>query len=243
MVEGSSKTVKLGTPQYFHSGVRMLLHARAPDALNPDLDVPDLAEDFPHFRSWLGNHLLNVGLRSGIDPELRAIFLSVIRRASQALSHYLTARDRTIRYANWDCSGSIPASDYFGAIGEWESCLLQYQILIDVLNKASRGKGDWRAYTRGDGTPAERMCEMANRVKHSPRDQVRIEELTPLWLEKEGLGALDGYEVTYAELAEELRGPCKLAEDMVDPAALFRRLEEEREATSEEQEETGTEAG
>ena len=113
---------------------------------------------------------------------------------------------------------------------------------IHVLNKAIPGKGGWRAYARGDGTSAERMCEMANRVKYSSRSQVRIEELTPLWLEKEGLGALDGYTITYAELAEELRRACEMAEDMVDPSALFQRLEKEREAASEEQEGNGTQS-
>jgi hypothetical protein len=202
----------------------MLLHERAPDALNPELDIPDLATEFPDSHAWLRNHLLSAGLASGLDAERRALFLSIIRRATHALSHFASARERTLLYAGWDCSGAIPASDYFGAIEDWENCLLQFQILIDVMNKSMRGPEPSRMYERGDDSCTERMCEMANRVKHSTRGQITAKDLTPLWLEKEGLGALDGFRVSYVELADELRGACKLAEDLVDPVALSKRV-------------------
>ena len=44
MVEPRSKEMKLGTPQYFHSGVRMLLHASARGAEPPTGDSEPLRE-------------------------------------------------------------------------------------------------------------------------------------------------------------------------------------------------------
>ena len=219
-----------GPPMFFNSGIRMLLHERAPEALHPGLEIPDLTKEFPEYRSWLPSHLLHVGLRSSLDVESRALFLSIIRRATHALAHYLTAREKTLRYASWNRSGAIPASDYFGSLEDWENCLLQFQILIEVLNKSIPPSGTWRAYSSGDGSATERMCEMSNRVKHSTRGQITAKQLTPLWLEREGLGALDGYSISYTELADELRGALSMAEDFVDPAELFKRLKRQGEA-------------
>ncbi|MGE0160770.1 MAG: hypothetical protein AB7T31_15305 [Gemmatimonadales bacterium] len=198
----------------------MLLHERAPDALNPLLDIPDLASEFPGARNWLPNHLLNMGVRSKFDVERRRLFLAIIRRTAHALTHFAAAREFTLRYARWDCSGAIPATQYFGAIEGWENCLLQYQILIAVMNDY----GDsWRAYQRNDGSRAERMCEMANCVKHATS-----QELTPLWLEADGIAALGSYRVSYLEIADELRDACSLAEGLVDPTAFLTEVREKR---------------
>lgn len=201
----------------------MLLHERAPEALNPELVIPDLATEFPDSKYWLRNYLLNIGLRSKFDNDLRIVFLSLIRRASHALDHFTSARQRTLRFASWDCSGAIPAGDYFGAIEDWENCVLQFQILIEVMNKSLNKPAFSRMYERGDKSTTERICEMANRVKHSIRGQILVSDLTPLWLEKDGLGALEGYRVTYAELSDELRDACELAGQLVDPATFFEK--------------------
>lgn len=229
-----ARTIDLsrGTARYFHSGIRMLLHERAPDALNQTLAIPDLAQAFPNAKSWIGTHVLNVGLTSGLSPDRRALFLSIVRRASHTLAHYISARDRTLRYAQWDCSGALPASDYFGAIEDWENCLLQFQIMIDLMNQSIRGTDIPRAYERGDGSVTERMCEAANRVKHSTRIQSTTIELTPLWLERDGIGVMDGYSIGYAELAEELREAFTMAQDLVNPLALSERLKSGRDSSN-----------
>jgi hypothetical protein len=218
----------LGPMPYTDSGIRMLLHGRAPDALNMVLEVPDLAKEFPEHGDWLKTFLLNVGLRAGFDSELKALLLSIIRRATHALTHYTAAREKTLRYASWNRSGAMPATDYFGAIENWENCLLQFQILVEVINKSKGGSSTGRVYSRGDRSTTERLCEMSNRVKHSTRGQITAKDLTPLWLERDGLGALDGYSVSYVEISTELRDVLSMSRNLVDPAAFFERVKRER---------------
>lgn len=209
------------TFNWFHVGVANLLHPRAPTALNPNVVIPDLRVEFPDSDQWLPKFLLNAGIRSRLDPGTRALFLAVVRRGSHALGHYLAARSHTLTFAAWDGKGSLPASTFFGAVREWENCLLQYQFLVEVLNQSGRGVSGWRAYESGDGSATERMCLLANRVKHPSRKDVTPDRLTPLWLESEGLAGLDGYAIGYVDLAAELSAACGLAERFVDPATLF----------------------
>ena len=215
---------KLGGPFFPDSGIRKLLHERAPDALNPDLEIPDLAAEFPESQNWLAIHLLNVAFRYPADTKTRAILLAMVRRASHALAHYSAARERTLRFARWDRCGPIPAGDYFGAIEGWENCLVQFQWLVEVVNKGMRPEE--ALYATGDRSAVERMCNMANCVKHPVRGA--IQDLTPVWLEWEGIGALDGSRATYVEVADEIRETARLAREYTDPAAFAERIRREQ---------------
>ena len=204
---------------WYHSGIRMVLHQKAPDALNPRLEIPDLAAEFPDARSWLTSHLSVTAFGPRFTGRFRPGVLTVIRRASSCLAHYSEARRSTLRYAAWDGKGDVPGGDFLRAIGEWENCLLQFYMLTVAFNKLLAQPGN-TLFRRGDGSATERLYTMANAVKHAMNEAISADDLTPLWLTKTGLEALGGITLSYEELAEEVRDIGLFSRSLVDPSEL-----------------------
>lgn len=213
----------MSTPTWFHSGIRHVLHHRAPEALNPALEILDLGVEFPDGRDWVRNHLAATAFGPRFTGLLRPGALTFIRRASHALAHYIRAREQTLRFASWDGKGPIPAGDFFAAIEEWENCVLHHQMLVTIFNKLLVPPGS-TLFTKGDGTATERLYGMANDVKHSMGSTISEQDLTPLWLEKEGIATLGGYHASYQEVAEDIRDACLFARSLVDPAKFKESL-------------------
>lgn len=215
---GKVVSLSPGSMRWGGGGIKMLLHHRATEILGTTPDIPDLAAHFPKARFWLPNYLLNSKLRGGFGGSRHAVILALIRRASHALSHYQEGREATLEFAAWDGSGALPASTFFGAIEAWENCLVQTQMGFDLLNKRVLPKGQ-QVFDPKDGSVAQRIYDAANTIKHSGRRPLSEADVTPLWLEADGVGSLDGHRLTFVEVAEAVRDAAEFAELYQDPAA------------------------
>jgi len=105
-----------------------------------------------------------------------------------AFADYHEARSLTAEYLVKGKPDNPASRAYFQAVARWESCLLNLQIFIDVMDKMKKDIKDEPVFKEGDGTLEQRAYGMANTVKHFGSDifadRHAEEDTIPLWLTK-----------------------------------------------------------
>ena len=198
-------------------------------------DAPDLAVAHPEAPHWFANHFLNSVFRGQLSGTHRQYAMNLVYRAQACFNRYHSARELTLQYLS---SGDVrnPAiRKYFLALADWESCFLNAQIFIDILNKMG-APGSQPMFVDGDGSPEQRAYGVANSIKHWGSDlaQGRHSEdhTVPLWLSNAGFESRS-HRVTFKELGELVEGIALLANDLQDPASLAKRAAEREEQSNE----------
>jgi hypothetical protein len=191
-------------------------------------DAPDLTVSHPEAPHWLANYFLNSVFRGQLKGTHRQYAMNLLFRAQACFNRYHSARELTLQYLN---SGDVhnPAiRTYFLALVDWESCFLNAQIFIDILNKMS-APGSQPMFVDGDGSPEQRAYAIANSIKHWGSDLAQgrhsDDHTVPLWLSNAGFQSRS-HRVTFAELGELVEGVALLASDLQDPASLAKRAKE-----------------
>lgn len=183
-------------------------------------DAPEIVDRHPEAEHWLVNHFLNSAFRGAFTGRIRQYALNQIFRAQVAFHDYHEARDLTLQFFT-KCLPDNPASRlYFRAVSRWESCFLNLQIFIDVMNRMKRDSKDDLVFKEGDGTPEERAYGIANTIKHWGSD---IEgnrhadgNTIPLWLTNAGFQTR-AHRLTYTELAKLVSEVAVVADELQDP--------------------------
>jgi hypothetical protein len=212
----------------WYSGV--LNHNIAPGISEfTECNAPDLSASHPQTPHWLANHFLNSVLRAQITGTYRQYVQNLLFRAQSCFHSYHSAREITFQYLVAGTVHNPAIRTYFLAVTQWETCFLNAQIFIDILNKmggASRGQP---MFLEGDGSIEQRAYGIANTIKHWGSDLAagrHSEEHTiPLWLANSGFETRIN-RLTFIELGELVEGIAMLANDLQDPAALAKRCEE-----------------
>jgi hypothetical protein len=110
---------------------------------------------------------------------------------------------------------------YFLAVVQWEACLLNLQMFVDVL-RAFTAKSVFNA---GDGTPEQRAWGMANVIKHwanEVADNKHHEDHTiPMWLVNGGLRTRM-LELTFLELSHLVAEAAAIADQLQNVWAVER---------------------
>jgi hypothetical protein len=186
-------------------------------------EAPDLTELHPEATHWLANHFLNTLIGSQFKDKYRQWAFNQLFRAEVAFRDYHEARIITSEVLVNSQPGRPAIRTYFKAIARWESCLLNVQIFIDVLNKMKRELGDEPVFTENDGSREERAYSMANRIKHWGSDVAagRHEEhhTIPVWLSNDGLTS-STHKLPYGELASIVSDVASAANALQDPKAF-----------------------
>lgn len=186
-------------------------------------DAPDITEAHPEAPHWLANHFLNSAFRGTFKDKYRQYVFNQIFRAQVALSDYHEARTLTSECLAKGSPGSPAIRAYFRALARWESCLLNLQIFIDVMNKMKTDLKDEPVFREGDGTPEQRAYGMANTVKHWGSDvsagRHAEEDTVPLWLANTGLKT-KLHELSYHELAGLVSEVATAADELQDPKSF-----------------------
>jgi hypothetical protein len=182
--------------------------------------VPDLSGEFPQAEYWLANHFLNSVFGSRFKHGHRQIAVAFLRRAQDALSAYIEARDRTQQFLAKAAPGNPGVRSYYLAVAAWEAFVLHCGIAIDLFRWLNEGHG---AFRKRDGSAEFRLYTIANQIKHTASciesGQCLPEHTVPLWLSSLGLESF-GLSVSYEEASQVLRDICKLAEGLQNPGAL-----------------------
>ncbi len=186
-------------------------------------EAPDLTGSHPEATHWLANHFLNSLVGSQFKGKYRQWAFNQLFRAEVTFRDYHEARTITSEFQEKSQPGRPAIRTYFKAISRWESCLLNMQIFIDVLNKMKKDLGDTPVYVENDGSREERAYTMANRIKHWGGDVAsgRHEEhqTIPVWLCNDGLISRS-HQLTYAELASIVGDVASVANILQDPRSF-----------------------
>lgn len=179
-------------------------------------ELPDLKPEHPQAKHWLSNHFLNNALRAQFGEKYRQYVFNLLFRAQTVFAIYHEAREATLAYLAVSSPNNPMVSRYFDMISRWESCLLNVQIFIDILNKIESE----RVFTKGDDSVEDRAYRMANVIKHwggqidSGQDSPRC--TIPLWVSNTALVTRSA-ELAYLELAQLVRETSALANELQDP--------------------------
>lgn len=179
-------------------------------------ELPDLKPDHPQAKHWLSNHFLNNTLRASFGERYRQYIFNLIFRAQVVFEIYHEARDATLAYLENSLPSNPNISRYFNMISRWESCLLNVQIFIDILNKIENKP----VFLKGDYSVEDRAYRMANAIKHWGGQilggQNSISSTIPLWVSNTAL-VTHVAELTYLELAQLVRETSAVANEFEDP--------------------------
>jgi hypothetical protein len=185
-------------------------------------EIPDLRGDFSQSIHWLSNHFLNTLLGTSYTGAFRQYAINMLFRAQTQFDLYRRAREQTATYLQCSSHHNPAVRHYYAAVSLWESCLLNYQIFIDLYTKAVATK----AFMPKDGSEEQRAYDLANAVKHwggtihsSSCDE---DHNIPLWLTNDGLCA-QSLKLSYAELAAITREVAAAANALENPASAAAR--------------------
>ena len=185
-------------------------------------DVPDISAKFPEASHWLANHFLNSVFRGAFNNKYRQYAVNQTFRAQVAFADYHEARALTAEFLIKGKPDNPAIHTYFRAVARWESCLLNLQIFIDVMNKMKLDLKGERVFNENDGTLEERAYEIANKVKHWGSDvyknKHKEEDTIPMWLTNAGLETRS-HVITFYELASLVSEIASVADELQDPTS------------------------
>ena len=183
-------------------------------------EAPDLTAQHPEATHWLANHFLNTILGPAYKDKYRQWAMNQLFRAEIAFRDYHEARTLTFDVLAKGRPGQPAIRAYFRAIARWESCLLNVQIFIDLVNKMKMELGDTPVFVKGDGSRDERVYAIANKIKHWGSDVAaghHAEHQTiPVWLTNEGIATRSDL-LSFQELAAVVADVAALADALQDP--------------------------
>lgn len=186
-------------------------------------DAPDITASHPEAPHWLANHFLNAVFRGTFKDKFRQYALNQILRAQVAFADYHEARTLTAEYLAKSNPDNPTTCSYFRAIARWESCLLNLQIFVDVMNKMKKDVGEAPVFKEGDGTLEQRAYVMANTVKHFGSDiaagRHNEADTIPLWMTNSGLSTRT-LELRYDDLANLISQVATAADELQDPRSF-----------------------
>jgi hypothetical protein len=185
-------------------------------------DAPDISAQHPEASHWLANHFLNSVFRGTFKNKYRQYAVNQIFRAQVAFADYHEARNLTTEFLINGKPDNPAIRIYFQAVARWESCLVNLQIFIDVMNKIKSDMEDEPVFKVNDGTPEQRAYEMANTVKHwggtVSSNRHKEQDTIPLWLTNEGLKTRS-HAITFHELASLVSEIASIANELQDPVS------------------------
>ena len=186
-------------------------------------DAPDISSEYAEAPHWLANHFLNSMFRGAYKNKFRQYAANQIYRAQVAFADYHEARSATQDFLRSGNPHNPAIRSYFKALSRWESCLLNLQIFVDVMNRMKKELGDDPVFKEGDGTPEQRAYGIANTIKHFGSDiaagRHQERDTVPMWLANSGL-VTGMYKLTYQELAKLVSEVATAAEELQDPLSF-----------------------
>lgn len=180
--------------------------------------IPDIRSAHPEAENWMENHFFNNLLRGTLVGDHRQFAVNLLFRAQAHFSQYHQARDTTLEFLAETSLHSPALKPYFRAVTRWETCLLSYQVFVDLLQKMSGPS----IFQSKDGSAEQRAYDIANAIKHgvgSIDSTSHDVETLPMWLSNDGFHTRE-LSLTYGELSALTNDVAKIANEIQDPPSL-----------------------
>lgn len=183
-------------------------------------EIPDLRQVYDQHLYWLTNHFLNSSLSGAFTSPMRQYAFNAIYRIQNAFRDYHEARELTYKYLSITNSNNPAIKPYFDALSRWESCFLNWAILVDIFSKMIISK----AFEKADGSPDQRAYDMSNAIKHCG-DAIRRGEhdaslTVPLWLENAGFRSRELF-ISYQEFSQLMSQAADFANELQNPRGFI----------------------
>lgn len=198
------------------------------------------APEIPELPNYLGSLRVNQLLGIGAYPEPMSVLVdNFISRLAMAVNVYNAGRIHLMNYvANLE-EQRFP--EHRMALFSFENCILHGHIAGTCLNALSKVYGDIPPlFTKGDGSPHDRLRLLNNRIKHFDEDVEEAADgngteipLAPIWITDTGLesktAALEFTELA-GILTDRSADAKTLAEDIFRKVAELRNHQEQGDA-------------
>lgn len=183
-------------------------------------EIPDLRYEFEQSSYWLSNHHLNHIFGPNYKDSWKQWNINLLLRAQAQFSFYHQAFDETKIFLSRSSHHNPAVSSYFRAVSLWEASFINFQIFIDLYNKAL-GNLDKKAFSPGDGSDGQRAYDIATTIKHwggrIKSLQYDEQHTIPLWLSNEGFHTSQ-ITILYSEYASITREIGRIADELEKPA-------------------------
>jgi hypothetical protein len=174
-------------------------------------EIPQLSPGLMESGSWMFDHFVNSVFRGQYKDLVREQAINCIYRAQTAIKAYQEGMSLTASYLSKSKIGRPAISLYFDMLSKWETCILNWQILVDVYNKLEFTE---KAFSKNDGSVDQRAYEIANSIKHSGGGTVI--HTVPMWLTNDGFQT-GKHSITYEELAQLIIQSGQFVQQLIDP--------------------------
>lgn len=179
-------------------------------------EIPDLRQVHDQHPYWLANHFLESILATAYQGFYRQYVFNSLYRIQTAFSSYHEARDLTGKYLSITILDNPAIGAYFQALAKWETCFLNWQILVEIFNKMSKE----HLFQADDGSAEQRAYSISNAIKHTGKFIARGDynngALIPLWLSNNGFHSLESF-ISYQELGNLMLDAAKFADELQSP--------------------------
>ena len=179
--------------------------------------IPDLRQEFDQFSYWLSNHHLNSLFGPAYNNNWKQWSINLLFRAQSQFNFYHQALDATKVFFSMSSYQNPAVGAYFNAISLWESSFLNFQIFVDLYNKAT----SVRAFEKDNGSEEQRAHAIANRIKHWGSDLKSTEHdphhTIPMWLSNSGFHSIKDNHLTYGEFASITKEIARTANVLENP--------------------------
>ncbi|MBC6952472.1 hypothetical protein DWB58_31565 [candidate division KSB1 bacterium] len=181
-----------------------------------EAEIPDLRQVYDQHLYWVTNHFLDSSLSGAFASPMRQYAFNAIFRVQSAFKDYHEARDLTYNYLQITIPDNPAIRAYFDTLSRWESCFLNWAILIDIYYKMSGSK----AFEKGDGSVEQRAYDISNAIKHCgdaiKRGEHGASLTVPVWLENDGFHSRE-FIVSYQEFGDLISEAAKFANELQNP--------------------------
>ncbi|CAO3424536.1 hypothetical protein [Azospirillum argentinense] len=200
------------------------------------------AQKIPELPNYLGSLRVNQILGIGAYPEPMSVLVAnFISRLAMAINEYNAGQIHLVNYVDNLEEQRFP--EHRKALFSFENCILHGHIAGTCLNALSKVYGEIPAlFTKGDGSPHDRLRLLNNRIKHFDEDVEEAADdsgatipLAPIWITDTGLeGKKAALEFTeLARILTDRSADAKtLSEEIFSKVVELRKLQEQGDAAS-----------
>jgi hypothetical protein len=204
------------------------------DSLAPELAqftsalIPQVEADFPERGRWMSNYFRYTMLSgTSYTDKAKPHYVTFLLRAQSLFRSYSRAKRATEEFLACVTPNNPPIDKYFAALNEWEHTVLDWGIAVESFNAFELGVAFDKKLEKDKFEYATYM--LYTTIKHwssTFTQHHQSGDTVPMWLVMDGLASRTATTVPFGELARLVRDVGSVADEIQNPGAHQKRLNE-----------------